>query len=227
LKMSEMNVLEEELDDCLQQMSDGSRLDECLRRYPDQARELKPMLETAVGFGRGRELTPSPAFKRRARRTLTDYWQAHPQRRAGPSRLALRLAAAIVVTVALLTLVGTAYAQNALPGQTLYDWKITSEKAWRAVAPDPVAVDLSIADRRADELMVVVRQSEQPGQQGRKAEAIQNYQQSLQQLQTDANASKNASDKGQIMRALESHKKKFTDAGIDDPQLDEIFHGKP
>jgi hypothetical protein len=128
-------------------------------------------------------------------------------------------------------LVGTAYAQNALPGQPLYDWKITSEKAWRAVAPDPIAVDLSIADRRADELTVVVRQPEQPGQQGRKAEAIQNYQQSLQQLQTDANASNNASnnasDKGQIMRALESHKKKSTDAGIDDPQLDEIFHGKP
>jgi hypothetical protein len=221
--MSEMNVLEQALDDCLQQMSDGSRLDECLRRYPEQARELKPMLETAVGFGHGRELTPSPAFKMRARRTLSDYWQAHPQRRASPSRLA----AAIVVTVALLMLVGTAYAQNALPGQPFYDWKITSEKAWRALAPDPVAVDLLIADRRADELTVVVRQPEQPGQPGRKAEAIQNYQQSLQQLQTDANASNNASDKGQIMRALESHKKKFTDAGIDDPQLDEIFHGKP
>ena len=219
--MSDMNDLKQVLDDCLQQMSGGASLQECLRRNPGQAAELKPMLETAARLGRGREATPSPAFKKRARRTLSDYWRAHPRRQTAPMPLTLRLSAAIALALVVLMLSGTAYAQNTLPGQPFYDWKIASEKAWRAVAPNPVQVDLSIANRRADELTVVAQQPDQRGQRGREAEAIRNYQQSLQQLQTDSRPS----DAGQITQLLESHKKRFSAAGLDDPQLDAILHG--
>ena len=219
--MNDMNELGKVLDDCLQEMQGGSTLEQCLRRHPGQAMDLKPMLEAAVGLGRGRQVTPSPAFKKRARRALSDYWQSHPQRRTWPAPLAMRLTAAIAAVFVVLMLAGTAYAQSTLPGQPLYDWKIASEKAWRAVAPNPVQVDLSIASRRADELTVVAQQPDQPGQRGREAQAIRDYQQSLQQLQTDSNAS----NAGQIMQLLESHKKQFSAAGIDDPQLDAILHG--
>ena len=227
--MSENNELERALDDCLQQMSRGSSPDECLRQHPGLAPELKPLLAAATGLARGRQLSPSGAFKKRARRTLKDYWQAHPQyrHRTGPSPVALRVTAAIALAVVLLMLAGTAYAQGALPGQPLYDWKIASEKAWRAVAPDPVAVDLSIADRRADELTAVVQQPAEPGRQARKTEAIHSYQQSLQQLQSDAKAANNASDQKQITGALQSNRKKFSDAGIDPQELDQILRGVP
>ena len=218
--MMDMNELELALDDCLQRMMGGASLSDCLSRYPGRAAELKPMLEVAVGMARGQDIRPWRSYKIRARSRLMDYWQAHPRKRSVFSPLALRLTSAIAVALAILMLAGTAYAQNALPGQPFYGWKVASEKAWRAVAPNQVAVDLSIANRRADELTAVVQQR---GGMDRQEQALQDYYQSLQQLQSDANPS----DQGQIMQALEAHKKKFSQAGIDDPQLDAVLHGKP
>ena len=151
---------------------------------------------------------------------LADYTEAHPRRAPAPGpRLAYRLAAGIAVLLVILMLTGTAYAQSALPGDTLYGWKIASEKAWRAVAPNPVAVDLSIADRRANELTILYRTA---GNSGRAAEALQSYYQSIQQLQNDAGPANN----GEVMQVLEAHANQFSAAGIDDPQLDKILHGK-
>ncbi len=222
--MNETNDLERVLDDCLQKLMGGASLDDCLRRYPAWAGELKPMLEVAAELERGRQLSPSRSFKMRARARLSDYWQAHPRRRGTPSLLSLQLLGGIAVVLVVLMLAGTAYAQNALPGEPVfYEWKIVSEKAWRALAPNPVAVDVSIANRRADELTAVVEDQKQlpPGQAKREADALQSYYESLQQLQIDSNAS----DTGQIMQVLESHRKKFSAAGIDDPELDAILHG--
>lgn len=217
--MNETLELERTLDDCVRQIQSGAwTVAECLRRYPALADELKPMLEAALRVGEGRALRPTAAYKTRARRQLLDFAQAHPRRGPLMSTAGFRLVAAMVVVLAILLLAGTAYAQSALPGESFYGWKLTSEKAWRSVAPDPVAVDLSLANRRASELTLVVQQK---GESGREAQAFQDYYQSLQQLQTDANPS----DTGQIMQLLESHRKTFQQAGIDDPQLDAILHG--
>ncbi len=218
-EMNEMIEYEQILDDCLQQIMRGeATVEDILRRYPAQAVELRPMLEAALGIRTGSEVAPSAAYKARARRQLMDYTQAHPRRRVSFSPLAMRLAIGVVVGLAVLLIAGTAYAQNSLPGDPLYNWKVTSEKAWRTVAPDPVAVDLSIANRRADELTLVFQQK---AEGDRQAQAFQDYFQSLQQLQSDANPS----DSGQILLLLETHKKQFQAAGIDDPQLDAILHG--
>ncbi len=217
--MNETNELELTLDDCLQQIINGTATaEECLRRYPAQAAALRPALAAALQMRTGREAEPSASYRARGRRQLMDYAQTPPRQRAFFSPLAFRLVEGIVVALALLLLAGTAYAQNTLPGEPFYDWKVTSEKAWRAVAPDPLAVDLSIANRRADELTLVVQQK---SQSDRQQQAFQDYLQSLQQLQSDSNPS----DTGQIMQLLEAHKQKFQQAGIDDPQLDAILHG--
>lgn len=220
--MIDMDELEKALENCLQQITSGrAGVDDCLRQYPGQAAELRPMLTAALGVGRGRDLTPSRAYKTRARSRLMDYWQTHPKRLSVFAPLAMRLTAGIAIVLAVVTIAGTAYAQNALPGQAFYDWKITSEKAWRAVAPNPVAVDLSIADRRAEELTLVVQRRGQADQATDEAQALQDYHTSLEQLQNDANPQ----DMGQIMQTLEAHKKQFQQAGIDVPQLDAILHG--
>ncbi len=220
--MNDMDELEKALDNCLEQVMSGqASVAECLRQYPGQAAELKPMLVAALGVGRGRNLTAPRSYKTRARSRLMDYVEAHPKRRSVFSPLAMRLTAGIAMLLAVVTIAGTAYAQNALPGQAFYDWKITSEKAWRAVAPNPIAVDLSIADRRAEELTVLAKQRGQSDQAYYEAQTLQEYHASLQQLQNDANPQ----DMGQIMQTLEAHKKQFQQAGIDVPQLDAILHG--
>ena len=54
--------------------------------------------------------------------------------------------------------------QTAMPGHTLYDWKLGSEIIWRAVSADQVSVDLSLAERRTDEITTV---SEDAGNLGK------------------------------------------------------------
>ncbi len=214
-----MNEIEGILDNCLQRMSEGgASLEDCLGQYPAQAAELKPMLEAALDLGRGRGLTPSGQYKNRARSKLMDYVQAHPKGRGWFPSLAVRVSAGIAMALAVLMLAGTAYAQNALPGQAFYNWKVASEKAWRAVAPNPVAVDLTIANRRAQELTIVVQRRSQADEQ---AQALQDYHEILQQLQSDSNPS----DLNQILQTLQMHKQQFQQAGIDVPQLDAILHG--
>ncbi len=223
--MNDMNELENILDDCLAQIEDGrAGLDDCLKQYPRQAVELRPMLEAALDLGRGRELAPSRSYKTRARARLVDYWQAHPKRKTAFSPGVMRLSGALAVVLALVMLAGTAYAQGALPGESFYGWKIASEKAWRAVAPDPVAVDISIANRRADELALVTqhRGQDNPSEQQAQAEALAQYHAILQQLQSDTDPQ----DMGQIMQVLQAHQQQFQQAGIDVPQLDAILHGK-
>jgi hypothetical protein len=56
-----------------------------------------------------------------------------------------------VVTLTLLA-AGTAYAQGAFPGDSFYQWKLASERAWRAISPDPLGTDIAIANRRIDEM---------------------------------------------------------------------------
>ncbi len=220
--MNDEMVLEWMLDECLRQIMSGeATLEQCLRRYPKQAGELRPMLQAAVRMRAGRRAAPAPAYKKRARSMLADYSKAHPHQAtaAGP-RPRYRLAAGIAVLIVILMLTATAYAQSALPGDSFYGWTLASERAWRAVAPNPIAVDLSIADRRAEELTILYRTL---GNSGRAAQAFQDYYQSIQQLQNDAGPGNN----GEVMQALEAHANQFSAAGIDDPQLDKILHGKP
>ena len=66
-----------------------------------------------------------------------------------------RTALTFAVVVAALLVTGTAQAQSALPGDTFYAWKRTSEQVWRALSPDPVATDIILAERRLDEWIAV------------------------------------------------------------------------
>ena len=62
--------------------------------------------------------------------------------------VSLVLAFAFLVT-------STVHAQSAMPGDAYYEWKRTSELAWRALAPDSVAIDIILTKRRLDEWIAV------------------------------------------------------------------------
>lgn len=175
-----MTDFERILDNCLREMEQGaSSVDDCLTRYPDHAEQLKPILLTASHLAQGRSLQPSAAFKARTRAKLSHHMQAHPRRRAQFGFGFRRLATGLVVIVLTLLATGTAYAQDALPGDPLYEWKLVSERAWRAVSPDPVAVDIAIANRRIGELNSV---SEDPV---RREQALEGYLEVVTRLETE------------------------------------------
>jgi hypothetical protein len=157
-----MNEFEKILQECLLALERGdSNVDECLRRYPGYASQLRPVLLTSLDLDRGREARPSAAFKTRVRSKLKQEMQVHPRKRARFNFMFMRLATSFATILLALFAAGTAYAQNALPGETFYGWKLASENLWRAVSPDPVETDLALAGRRAAELIAIGNDSEQ------------------------------------------------------------------
>lgn len=198
------------LDDCLIQLSSGaSTLDECLARHPKHAAQLKPLLQTASRLERGQEVRPSPAFKARARARLTLHMQAHPRRK--PVFLPfLRVAFSMAVLVLVFLAAGTALAQGALPGEMLYDWKLSSEQAWRATSSDSLAVDLALSERRVDEMLAVSSDA------AAYASALKGYQETLARLtvQMDADAA------ARILPVLQSQQERLAQGGLSVPELD-------
>jgi hypothetical protein len=166
-----MATFETALDECLRRINAGEMdVEGCLKRYPEYADELRPLLETAARMKPGSdapkaEPPPAPAGPMRAASKastpdptaeIPQFADARQGRRGGLSWYAppaLRWAALVVIIVIALLLVGTAFAQTAYPGDLLYGWKRASENVVRPV--NPVLVDLWISQRRANEVLAV------------------------------------------------------------------------
>lgn len=224
-----MDELELALEDCLQRMSAGkSSLGQCLARYPQHATELRPMLEAAVRLQEGRKLRPSGSVRTRTRGKIMNYIEQHP-RQPRTMRAVPRLAFGMVVLALLLMLTGTGFAQAALPGEPLYGLKLTTERAWRAASPDPVATDLFLAGRRAAELVAVVSHrattpKDVADQSKAEAAGMAAYTDVLNRLAKEAKGPEG----DHILRELKQHRDTLSQAGIEVPMLDDIIlHGQP
>lgn len=217
------NDFDQALDDCAGRIASGeSNLDECLRWYPEYAAQLKPLLQTAIQVERGRGLKPSADFKARGRSQLMAHIRAHPRQRSwgtafSTPSLAWRLGTALAVLILVFFITGTVFAQNALPGQALYGWKLSSEQVWRGVSPDPVGVDLALADRRANEIAA------ESSDAVRQAEAVNGYQEVLSRLTSETTRE----NSGRIVNALKVHQKEFSAAGVAVPELESLLSSPP
>lgn len=208
-----MEIPDSILDECLEQLASGaSTLDECLARHPAHAASLRPLLLAAQGLTDLRDVRPSPAFKARARANLTLHMQAHPHRKAA-SPFFLRLAFSMAALVMAFLTTGTALAQNALPGDLLYNWKLTSEEIWRANASDSLAADLFLADRRVDEMLAVA------GDADAYAIALNGYLEVLARFAVYTDAESQA----RILPVLTSQREIFVSAGISVPELEAVI----
>lgn len=207
------NELETILDICLNQIEDGeSNVDACLALYPEQAAQLEPLLKAATKLSRGREVIPDPAYKARTRAQLSIYMQQNPQRkRVSPViwRFAIGLATMLLVFLA----TGTSFAQQALPGDRLYDWKLTSENVWRMTSSDQLGVDITLSNRRVSELVVV------SGDQMLRAQAVENY----QKLLVKFNATESEKDRARILPVLRAQHESLIKAGVSVPELEALF----
>ncbi|HSB00811.1 MAG TPA: hypothetical protein VLE49_09180 [Anaerolineales bacterium] len=207
------NDLETILDSCLYQIEEGeSSIDECLRRYPEHASELKPLLQAATKLARGREVVPDPSYKARARTQLNVYMQQHPQRRR-VSPLFWRFSIVAVTVLTLFLVSGTAFAQGALPGDAFYSWKLTSEDVWRLTSSDPLGVDITLSNRRVSELVSV------SGDQARRARAVENYQKMLVKF----NAEQDQKKRERVLPILRAQHDELVKAGISVPELEGYF----
>jgi len=207
------NELETVLDICLSQIEDGeSNIDECLALYPEQAAELEPLLKAATRLSRGREVIPDPAYKARTRAKLSIYMQQNPQRKR-VSPIFWRVAIGVMTMLIAFLATGTSFAQSALPGDQLYDWKLTSENVWRMTSSDQLGVDLTLSNRRVQEIVVV------SGNQARQQRALENY----QKLLVKFNATKNEKARARILPVLRAQHEALIKAGVLSPALDALF----
>jgi len=125
------NILEE----CLERIiARGETIEQCLANYPEQADELKPLLETSLATKNALAIKPRPEFRDRARHQLRMALQemAEKKERRGSlfGFLTPRWATAVAaVLVILLAGSGTvAAAGNSMPDQTLYPVKLATER---------------------------------------------------------------------------------------------------
>jgi hypothetical protein len=207
------NELESVLDICLNQIEDGeANIEECLALYPEQAAQLEPLLKAATKLSLARELIPDPAYKARARAQLSSYMQQNPQRKR-VSPIFWRVAIGVMTMLVAFLATGTSFAQQALPGDQLYDWKLTSENVWRMTSNDQLGVDITLSNRRVSEIVVV------SGDQMRRARALENY----EKLLVKFNAAQNAKDRARILPVLRTQHQSLIKAGVSVPELEALF----
>jgi hypothetical protein len=209
------NDLETILDTCLYQIEEhDSNIDECLARYPEHAEQLKPLLAAATRLARARQVMPDPSYKARARTQLNVYMQQNPQRKR-LSPVFWRFSIAVMTVLLLFVASGTAFAQTALPGDAFYNWKLTSEHVWRLTSSDPLGVDITLSNRRLNELVVVAGS----GDEVRRARAIENYEKLLIKFKAEQDEEKRA----RILPILRAQHQALIEAGILVPELESYF----
>lgn len=205
------------LDECLRRMTaEGLRLESVLGLYPEQAAELRPLLKAAMQVRAASMVAPEPRSAAQARSRLLDQIATEPRTKSRAMVATWRLAVGIG-SLSLFALASTtAFAQSALPGEALYGWKLGSEMVWRTLSVDPVGVDLSLADRRTNEMTTVARDP------ARSARARDEFHEILSRLE----AEKNPQNGPNIDRALQAQQVKLEKEGMRDSNLDDLVKGE-
>lgn len=210
-----MNDFDTILEDCIEEIASGeSSLEECLARYPMYAMELEPILFAASRLKAVREVAPSPFLRGRIRAQLTSTMKSNPRRKFGVPVFFWRMALNMAVLLFALIMTNTVFAQGALPGESLYAWKLISENVWRVVTVDPVGTDLQISNRRIDEYVAV-------NDEARRARVLAGYSELLNRLQSE----KDEANRARILLTLKSQQDSLRKVGLSIPELDGYFTG--
>ena len=211
-----MNDFDAILENCVDQIASGEySLEECLARHPKYAAELEPILFAAARLKGVREVMPPPFLKARIRADLTRKMESNPRQRRGLPVFFWRMALNVAVLVFALMMTNTVFAQDALPGDSLYAWKLSSEQLWRVVTTDPLGTDLKLSDRRVGEYLAV------SNDEARRARVLVSYNELLVRFQ----AEEDEEDRVRILLALKSQQDSLKKVGLSIPELDSYFSG--
>lgn len=211
-----MNDFDEILEQSIDKIASGeSTVEEILARNPSDASELEPYLRSAERLQRGRAVMPSPIFASRLRSELMRKIEATPPRVTRLPFVFQRMALNVGVLLLMMAVITTAFAQMALPGESLYGLKIASERVWRTMSIDPLGTDLELANRRVNEYVAVSRD------ETRRARVLNSYRDLLVRFQTE----EDEQERDRIQRALRTQQDDLRKVGLSIPELDSYFAG--
>ncbi len=155
------------LDECLERIVlGGETLGQCLERYPEQAAELKPLLETVLAVKRASAVEPRPEFKARARYQFRSALQekAAPKRRPFFGWLPQWATALTILLIVLLAGGGTIVAaSNSMPDSILYPVKLATEQVQIAFTPSQLGkarLCAGFADERVAEIIYMAEKGD-------------------------------------------------------------------
>lgn len=158
--------LEKVLASCLENVEHGESPESCLARYPEMARDLEPLLRTALLVRQVTRAAPRQEFRAAARQRLMALARSaparrgRPWRRVNPSALGWRWAAVTASLLVVLVGWGTvAMASNSLPDETLYPVKIATEEVKLALTPGAVRkarLEIDFIEQRTQEIADLV-----------------------------------------------------------------------
>ena len=163
MKNSEFeNILEE----CLERLVKGETLEQCLQRYPEQAAQLEPLLQTAKAVRKASAILPRSEFKARARYEFRSALQATATKRRLPlfglrPRWAMAL---MIIGIVLVAGGGTAAAaSNSMPDSPLYPVKLATEQVRLTLTPSDMGkarLCAMLADRRVAEIIYMANKGD-------------------------------------------------------------------
>ena len=149
------------LDECLERLLvNGETLEQCLTSFPQQAGELRPLLEVALATKKAVAIQPRSEFREQARQQLYAAMPATKFRRSRslfvwrwqPSWATVTA----IVLALLLTGSGTVFAaSSSMPDQPLYPVKLATEQVKLTLthsALDKAELYAELADRRVQEM---------------------------------------------------------------------------
>jgi len=148
------------LDECLERLLvRGETIEQSLQRYPEQAAELKPLLEAALAAKKASAVQPRAEFKARARYQFRSALQeaASPKRRPFFGWLPRWATVVAIVLIVLLAGGGTVVAaSNSMPDSLLYPVKLATEQVRLMLTTSQmgkIRLCARLADRRVAEII--------------------------------------------------------------------------
>jgi hypothetical protein len=165
--MKKGNEFDNILNECLERLLvKGETIEQCLQSYPEQAVQLKPLLETALVAREASAIQPRAEFKARARYQFRSALQEIASR-GRRSFLGWFPRWATVMTIVLVLLLaggGTvAAAGNSMPDSPLYPVKLATEQVRLTLTPSQIGKARfcdELADRRVAEIVYMANKGD-------------------------------------------------------------------
>jgi LysM repeat protein len=143
-------------EDCIVRLNSGQSIEECLRRYPQHASALRPMLEAGrLVYRAGYTANETAQAQARVRARIAQAARA-AQPRPSPYLHLATLAAALALVFLIVVGGGVVASQSSLPGDWLYGIKRTVENACMTFAPDSATVRQELYQRRIAEIRQLI-----------------------------------------------------------------------
>jgi len=165
--MKESKEFDNILDECLERLLiKSATIEQCLQSHPEQAAQLKPLLEAALAVKEASAIQPRAEFKARARYQFRSALQEATSWRSRPFFGWLPRWATVVTIVLILLLAGggtVAAAAGSMPDSPLYPVKLATEQVRLMLTPSQIGkarLCARLADRRVEEIIYMAKKGD-------------------------------------------------------------------